>query len=102
MKKRHEPSDGFLFPGLDGGGSGRQSSTGGVEKGRPASARGGGQKETILVGTSGYSFADWVGNFYPEGIRKGDMLSYYVEHFPVVEMNSSYYRIPRIIGLIYI
>ncbi len=49
----------------------------------------------ILVGTSGYSFDDWVGKFYPEGIRKGDMLSYYVEHFPVVEVNSTYYRIPN-------
>jgi uncharacterized protein YecE (DUF72 family) len=49
----------------------------------------------ILVGTSGYSFDDWVGAFYPEGIRKGDMLSYYVGHFPVVEVNSTYYRIPN-------
>lgn len=49
----------------------------------------------ILVGTSGYSFNDWIGNFYPEGIRKGDMLSYYVGHFPVVEVNSTYYRIPH-------
>jgi uncharacterized protein YecE (DUF72 family) len=49
----------------------------------------------ILVGTSGYSFGDWVGKFYPENIRKRDMLSYYVEHFPVVEVNSSYYRLPN-------
>jgi uncharacterized protein YecE (DUF72 family) len=49
----------------------------------------------ILVGTSGYSFNDWVGTFYTEGIRKGDMLSFYVKHFPVVEVNSTYYRIPH-------
>jgi uncharacterized protein YecE (DUF72 family) len=49
----------------------------------------------ILVGTSGYSFDDWVGTFYAEGIRKGDMLSFYVEHFPAVEVNSTYYRIPH-------
>jgi uncharacterized protein YecE (DUF72 family) len=49
----------------------------------------------ILVGTSGYSFVDWIGKFYPEDIRKGDMLSYYVGHFPVVEVNSTYYRIPH-------
>jgi len=49
----------------------------------------------ILVGTSGYSFSDWVGNFYPEGIRRGDMLSFYSRHFPVVEVNSTYYRIPN-------
>jgi len=49
----------------------------------------------VLVGTSGYSFADWVGRFYPEGIRKGDMLSFYSKHFPAVEVNSTYYRIPN-------
>jgi uncharacterized protein YecE (DUF72 family) len=49
----------------------------------------------ILVGTSGYSFDDWLGVFYPLGTRKGDMLSFYVNHFPVVEVNSTYYRIPH-------
>ncbi len=51
--------------------------------------------EGILVGTSGYSFDDWVGKFYPHGIRKGAMLSYYVHSFPAVEVNSTYYRIPN-------
>lgn len=49
----------------------------------------------ILVGTSGYSFQDWIGPFYPEGIQKGKMLDYYKEHFPAVEINSTYYRIPH-------
>jgi uncharacterized protein YecE (DUF72 family) len=49
----------------------------------------------IVVGTSGYSFDDWVGNFYPAGIRKGDMLREYSKHFTVVEVNSTYYRIPH-------
>ncbi|KPJ61265.1 MAG: hypothetical protein AMJ46_02930 [Latescibacteria bacterium DG_63] len=49
----------------------------------------------IRIGTSGYSFDDWIGNFYPPGIRKGDMLSHYAKHFKVVEVNSSYYRIPH-------
>jgi uncharacterized protein YecE (DUF72 family) len=49
----------------------------------------------IVVGTSGYSFDDWVGNFYPAGIRKGDMLKEYVKHFASVEVNSTYYRIPH-------
>lgn len=48
----------------------------------------------ILTGTSGYSFADWVGPFYPPGMRSGDFLRYYAEHFPVVEVNATYYRIP--------
>jgi uncharacterized protein YecE (DUF72 family) len=48
----------------------------------------------IFVGTSGYSFADWVGPFYPPGTRPGDFLSYYARHFDTVEVNSTYYRIP--------
>lgn len=48
----------------------------------------------ILVGTSGYSFADWVGPFYPPGTRSGDYLAYYARHFAGVEVNSTYYRIP--------
>jgi uncharacterized protein YecE (DUF72 family) len=48
----------------------------------------------ILVGTSGYSFADWVGPFYPPGTKSGDYLGYYARHFGCVEVNSTYYRIP--------
>jgi len=49
----------------------------------------------IRVGTSGYSFADWVGPFYPGNIQKGKMLDFYVQHFDTVEINSTYYRIPH-------
>ncbi|HEU4334257.1 MAG TPA: DUF72 domain-containing protein [Candidatus Eisenbacteria bacterium] len=48
----------------------------------------------ILIGTSGYSFPDWVGPFYPPGIERSKMLDYYVRHFPAVEVNATYYRIP--------
>ena len=48
----------------------------------------------ILIGTSGYSFADWVGPFYPPGTKKSEMLAYYSRHFPVSEINATYYRIP--------
>lgn len=48
----------------------------------------------IRVGTSGYSFADWVGPFYPHGTRSQDMLPFYQQHFSTVEINSTYYRIP--------
>lgn len=48
----------------------------------------------IFVGTSGYSFADWVGPFYPPGTRPGDYLGFYARHFDTVEVNSTYYRIP--------
>jgi uncharacterized protein YecE (DUF72 family) len=49
----------------------------------------------VLVGTSGYSFADWVGPFYPSGTRPGDFLSFYARSFDAVEVNSTYYRIPH-------
>jgi uncharacterized protein YecE (DUF72 family) len=49
----------------------------------------------VVVGTSGYSFQDWIGNFYPGSIRKGDMLREYSRHFRAVEINSTYYRIPN-------
>src|SRR5437773_625369 len=48
----------------------------------------------ILIGTSGYSFPDWVGPFYPLGTDRGKMLDHYVQHFPTVEVNATYYRIP--------
>ncbi len=53
-----------------------------------------GRSGRIHVGTSGYSFADWVGPFYPPGTARNRMLDQYVKHFGVVEINSSYYRIP--------
>lgn len=49
----------------------------------------------IRIGTSGFSFEDWRDNFYPADIDKGKMLDYYAEHFPTVEINSTYYRIPH-------
>jgi uncharacterized protein YecE (DUF72 family) len=49
----------------------------------------------IVIGTSGYSFPDWVGPFYPPGTRSGDFLEYYARHFHAVEVNSTYYGIPE-------
>ncbi|MCX6375347.1 MAG: DUF72 domain-containing protein [Armatimonadetes bacterium] len=48
----------------------------------------------IRVGTSGFSYEDWRGYFYPQEIKKGDMLRYYAERFSTVEVNSSFYAIP--------
>lgn len=48
----------------------------------------------IRLGTSGYSFRDWVGPFYPEGTRSGEMLDHYSRRFDTVEINSTYYGIP--------
>jgi uncharacterized protein YecE (DUF72 family) len=53
------------------------------------------ERTDIRIGTSGYSFEDWKGNFYPDKIEKGKMLDYYVRFFPTVEINSTYYRIPH-------
>jgi uncharacterized protein YecE (DUF72 family) len=48
----------------------------------------------IYIGTSGFSYDDWKGYFYPERLNKKDMLSYYSDVFNCVEINSSYYTIP--------
>jgi uncharacterized protein YecE (DUF72 family) len=48
----------------------------------------------VWVGTSGYSYPDWVGPFYPEGTRPNRMLSYYAHQFPLVELNFTFYRPP--------
>jgi uncharacterized protein YecE (DUF72 family) len=48
----------------------------------------------IRVGTSGYSFDDWVGPFYPPGTRRTDMLDFYQQFFTTVEINATYYRTP--------
>lgn len=50
--------------------------------------------DKFIIGTSGYSFADWVGPFYPPGTASGKMLDEYVKHFSTVELNFSYYRMP--------
>jgi uncharacterized protein YecE (DUF72 family) len=48
----------------------------------------------IVVGTSGYSFADWVGPFYPPGTASSAFLDFYAQHFPAVEVNATFYRVP--------
>ncbi len=48
----------------------------------------------IRVGTSGYSFPDWVGTVYPRDLPQKAWLSYYARRFSTVEINSTYYRIP--------
>lgn len=50
----------------------------------------------ICIGTAGYSYKDWVGPFYPEGLRSSHMLQYYSDNFRFVEVNSSYYHMPGI------
>jgi len=51
-------------------------------------------KTKYIVGTSGYSFGDWVGPFYPPGTKSGEMLGLYAERFAAVELNFTFYRMP--------
>jgi len=53
------------------------------------------EKQTVRVGTSGYSYEDWRGPFYPADLPSSKMLEYYCSHFETVELNSTYYAIPR-------
>jgi len=46
------------------------------------------------IGTSGYSFPDWVGPFYPPGTRRQEMFAQYVRQFHTVELNYTFYRMP--------
>jgi uncharacterized protein YecE (DUF72 family) len=50
---------------------------------------------TSYIGTSGFYYAHWLKDFYPPGIKKEDLLSYYQQQFNTVEINSSFYHIPR-------
>ena len=49
---------------------------------------------SVLAGTSGYSYKEWVGHFYPEHLAAGEMLRYYAERLPTVEINNTFYRMP--------
>lgn len=48
----------------------------------------------LMIGTSGWSYKDWVGPFYPEGMPSTRWFSHYCAHFPTVELNVTFYRIP--------
>ena len=49
----------------------------------------------IWVGTSGYNYPEWKGNFYPDTMPAAKMLPYYAERFPTVEINYTFYRAPN-------
>ncbi len=48
----------------------------------------------IFVGTSGWTYDDWYGSFYPEDIKSTERLSFYAEKFNTVEINATFYRLP--------
>ena len=48
-----------------------------------------------FVGTSGYSYKEWKGSFYPEELPASKMLSFYAAEFNAVEINNTFYRMPE-------
>lgn len=51
-------------------------------------------KTTFHVGTSGFSYDEWIGTFYPEDLPKKRMLEHYASQFGTVEINNTFYRLP--------
>ena len=49
----------------------------------------------VRAGTSGYAFKEWKGAFYPKTLPARDMLGYYASKFPTVEINNTFYRLPK-------
>lgn len=50
----------------------------------------------LYAGASGYSFKEWNGIFYPEKCKPGEMLPFYSERLPTVEINNTFYRMPAV------
>ncbi len=48
----------------------------------------------VYAGTSGFSYPDWRGTFYPESVEPRAMLRYYAAQLPAVELNNTFYRYP--------
>ena len=49
----------------------------------------------LLAGTSGYAFKEWKGSFYPADCKDDAMLGLYSSQFPAVEINNTFYRLPK-------
>lgn len=52
------------------------------------------KRKGIWIGTSGWVYKEWAGHFYPRGWPKKDEFGYYARHFPTVEINATFYRLP--------
>ena len=46
----------------------------------------------LWIGTSGYSYKQWRGAFYPEKMKDAEMLAFYASRFDTVEINNTFYR----------
>lgn len=49
----------------------------------------------VWIGTSGWHYRHWVGSFYPDGLASSGYLAWYAAHFPTVEINSTFYGLPK-------
>jgi uncharacterized protein YecE (DUF72 family) len=49
----------------------------------------------LLAGASGYSYKPWKGPFYPKDLPDAEMLRFYAERLPTVEINNTFYRLPK-------
>jgi uncharacterized protein YecE (DUF72 family) len=49
----------------------------------------------LIAGTSGYAFKEWKGSFYPEDLHQDGWLGFYASKFPAVEINNTFYRLPK-------
>lgn len=49
----------------------------------------------LWIGTSGFSYPEWRGAFYPEKMPPKQFLGFYAQHFPTTEINNTFYRFPR-------
>ena len=53
----------------------------------------------LHAGASGYSYKEWKGGFYPAVIKPEAMLGWYAQHLPTVEINNTFYQMPRVATL---
>jgi uncharacterized protein YecE (DUF72 family) len=50
----------------------------------------------LWAGASGYAYKEWQGSFYPEKVDADAMLAWYAERLPSVEINNTFYRMPKV------
>ena len=51
--------------------------------------------QKLYAGASGYSYKEWKGSFYPDKIKPEEMLAWYSQRLPTVEINNTFYRMPK-------
>lgn len=62
---------------------------------RESSSASSGSPGRVFVGTSGWVYPDWIGTVYPHSLKTREAFAHYVQHFTTVELNSTFYHVPR-------